>query len=162
MVQFQSIHFFSWISSIFDGFFKSSRFFCVTLYINIHVTSVIPSPERNNESTIARKFYLTWGLMTETKEPTGVWHPVRWSQRYSWRTSLLGSGFFCCRVGGSCPFDRTQCLQIQASRDKEVLIPWIWRQWDLSKRRKPTKMELNSISSITSSGSDTGGQYQKL
>ena len=32
MVQFLSI-FFSWISSIFVGFFKSSRFFCVTLYV---------------------------------------------------------------------------------------------------------------------------------
>ena len=32
MVQFLSIHFFSWISSIFVGFFKSSRFFCVILY----------------------------------------------------------------------------------------------------------------------------------
>jgi len=33
MVQFLSINFFSWISSIFVGFFKNSRFFCVTLYI---------------------------------------------------------------------------------------------------------------------------------
>ena len=33
MVQFLSINFFSWISSIFVGFFKSSRFFCVTLYM---------------------------------------------------------------------------------------------------------------------------------
>ena len=32
MVQFLSIIFFSWISSIFVGFFKSSCFFCVTLY----------------------------------------------------------------------------------------------------------------------------------
>ena len=32
MVQFLSINFFSWISSIFVGFFKSSHFFCVTLY----------------------------------------------------------------------------------------------------------------------------------
>ena len=32
MVQFLSINFFSWISSIFVGFFKSSRFFCITLY----------------------------------------------------------------------------------------------------------------------------------
>ena len=32
MVQYLSIIFFSWISSIFVGFFKSSRFFCVTLY----------------------------------------------------------------------------------------------------------------------------------
>ena len=32
MVQFLSIIFFSWISSIFVGFFKSSRFFCVILY----------------------------------------------------------------------------------------------------------------------------------
>ena len=32
MVQFLSINFFSWISSIFVGFFKSSRFFGVTLY----------------------------------------------------------------------------------------------------------------------------------
>ena len=33
MVQFLSIYFFSWISSIFVGFFKSSRFFvspCIT------------------------------------------------------------------------------------------------------------------------------------
>ena len=33
MVQFLLINFFSWISSIFVGFFKSSRFFCVALYI---------------------------------------------------------------------------------------------------------------------------------
>ena len=33
MVQFLSIYFFFLISSIFVGFFKSSRFFCVTLYI---------------------------------------------------------------------------------------------------------------------------------
>ena len=32
MVQFLSVNFFSWISSIFVGFFKSSHFFCVTLY----------------------------------------------------------------------------------------------------------------------------------
>ena len=36
MVQFLSINFFSWISSIFVGFFKSSRFFCVTLYYVSH------------------------------------------------------------------------------------------------------------------------------
>jgi len=34
MVKFLSIIFFSWISSIFGGFFKSSRFFCVTFYHN--------------------------------------------------------------------------------------------------------------------------------
>ena len=34
MVQFLSILFFSWISSIFVGFFKSSLF-CVILYIGI-------------------------------------------------------------------------------------------------------------------------------
>ena len=33
MVQFLSINFFSWISSIFVGFFKSSRFFFVSLCI---------------------------------------------------------------------------------------------------------------------------------
>ena len=33
MVQFLSIFFFSWISSIFVGFFKSSHFFCVILYV---------------------------------------------------------------------------------------------------------------------------------
>ena len=32
MVQFLSIIFFSWISSIFVGFIKSSLFFCVTPY----------------------------------------------------------------------------------------------------------------------------------
>ena len=32
MVQCLSIIFFSWISSIFVGFFKCSRFFCVTRY----------------------------------------------------------------------------------------------------------------------------------
>ena len=37
MVQFLSINFFSWISSIFVGFFKSSRFF-VSLCICIHNT----------------------------------------------------------------------------------------------------------------------------
>ena len=37
MVQFLSISFFSWISSIFVGFFKSSRFFvslCISFYCN--------------------------------------------------------------------------------------------------------------------------------
>ena len=33
MIHFLSINFFSWISSIFVEFFKSSRFFCVTLYL---------------------------------------------------------------------------------------------------------------------------------
>ena len=33
MVQFLSINFFSWISSIFVGLFKSYRFFCVTPYL---------------------------------------------------------------------------------------------------------------------------------
>ena len=33
MVQFQTLNFFSWISSIFVGFFKSSRFFlCHSVY----------------------------------------------------------------------------------------------------------------------------------
>ena len=32
MIQFLSIFFFFWISSIFVGFFKSSPFFCVSLY----------------------------------------------------------------------------------------------------------------------------------
>ena len=36
MVQFLSINFFCWISSIFVGFFKSSRFFCVSLYFSEH------------------------------------------------------------------------------------------------------------------------------
>ena len=36
MVQFLSINFFSWISSIFVGFFKSSRFF-VSLSIKIYI-----------------------------------------------------------------------------------------------------------------------------
>ena len=36
MVQFLLIIFFSWISSIFVGIFKSSRFFCVTLYVYIY------------------------------------------------------------------------------------------------------------------------------
>ena len=35
MVQFLSIIFFSWISSIFVGVFKKFPFFCVTLYISI-------------------------------------------------------------------------------------------------------------------------------
>ena len=35
MVQFLSVNFFSWISSIFVGFFKSSHFFFVSLFINI-------------------------------------------------------------------------------------------------------------------------------
>jgi len=33
MVQFLSINCFSWISSIFVAFFKSSRFFCIILYL---------------------------------------------------------------------------------------------------------------------------------
>ena len=41
MVQFMSIIFFSWISSIFVGFFKSSRFFCVTLYFWAHKESFV-------------------------------------------------------------------------------------------------------------------------
>jgi len=36
MFQFLSIKFFCCISSIFVGFFKSSNFFCVTLYLRLH------------------------------------------------------------------------------------------------------------------------------
>ena len=34
MVQFLSVNFFSWISSIFVGFFKSSRFFVSLYYLD--------------------------------------------------------------------------------------------------------------------------------
>ena len=37
MVQFLSVIFFSWISSIFVEVFKSSRFFCVILYIPLYI-----------------------------------------------------------------------------------------------------------------------------
>ena len=40
MVQFLSINFFSWISSIFVGFFKSSRFLCDPVcYENPHLAN---------------------------------------------------------------------------------------------------------------------------
>ena len=37
MVQFLSIHFFPWISSIFVGFFKSSRFLCHSVLLRLYV-----------------------------------------------------------------------------------------------------------------------------
>ena len=40
MVQFLSIIFFSWISSIFVGFFKSSRFLCHSVYKVVDITQV--------------------------------------------------------------------------------------------------------------------------
>ena len=42
MVQFLSIIFFSWSYSIFVGFFKSSRFFCVTLQQNNFFCLMMP------------------------------------------------------------------------------------------------------------------------
>ena len=48
MVQFLSIIFFSWISSIFVGFFKSSRFFCVILY---YIISIEHCPNSGTTST---------------------------------------------------------------------------------------------------------------
>ena len=45
MVQFLSIFFFFWISSIFVGFFKSSRFLCVTLYVPISQFSYSGHPQ---------------------------------------------------------------------------------------------------------------------
>ena len=41
MVQFLSINFFFWISSIFVGFFKSSRFFFVSLCIMIEEVGIL-------------------------------------------------------------------------------------------------------------------------
>ena len=55
MVQFLSIHFFSWISSIFVGFFKISHFFCVTLYkVNcfaVKFLAVLHRPYNNGPAT---------------------------------------------------------------------------------------------------------------
>ena len=41
MVQFLSINFFSWISSIFVGFFKSSRFLCHSVYQSSPTSSLV-------------------------------------------------------------------------------------------------------------------------
>ena len=41
MVQFLAINFFSWISSIFVGFFKSSRFFVSTCILAINFKLIL-------------------------------------------------------------------------------------------------------------------------
>ena len=42
MIQFLSINFFFWISSIFVGFFRSSRFFCHPVYnVNMYVVRLL-------------------------------------------------------------------------------------------------------------------------
>ena len=58
MVQFLSINFFSWISSIFVGFFKSSRFLChpVLLLRFAHWASDWVLNERERESERQRAF----------------------------------------------------------------------------------------------------------
>ena len=59
MVQFLSINFFSWISSIFVGFFKSSRFFCVTLYKEYIRTYTASYPPPHTEKTDTTEFTLS-------------------------------------------------------------------------------------------------------
>ena len=57
MVQFLSINFFSWISSIFVGFFKSSRFFvspCISglLFVQMAATHLTYDPSENLKSSL--------------------------------------------------------------------------------------------------------------
>ena len=52
MVQFLSIIFFSWISSIFVGFFKSPRFFCAILYMNLY-----PNLQTHNKTEVQTHSY---------------------------------------------------------------------------------------------------------
>ena len=63
MVQFLSMIFFSWISSIFLGFFKSSRFFCVTCTcssLSLHLlSSLFSSP----------KLDCVWNVMAHAQKP---------------------------------------------------------------------------------------------
>ena len=70
MVQFLSIIFFSWISSIFVGFFKSS-FFCVTLYLLL-----INCSEEFSCNTLPNCLGNALHAMTWTK---GIVH-VRWTK----------------------------------------------------------------------------------
>ena len=69
MVQFLSINFFSWISSIFVGFFKSSRFFFVTLYIQRRNCKNVESVGK--VSTVLEILKLITGLIL-AKIPTNV------------------------------------------------------------------------------------------
>ena len=74
MVQFLS-NFFPWISSIFVGFFKSSRFFCVTLYI----------PETNH---VPREYTLSSSLLSFNRRLFNHSH-LTVTRPTSWYTNCL-------------------------------------------------------------------------
>ena len=74
MVQFLSTIFFSWISSIFVGFFKSSCFFCVILYIEGHCdippyswNNVYNGREANDRTTAPYLGECSWPEESRTK-----------------------------------------------------------------------------------------------
>ena len=62
MVQFLSIIFFSWISSIFVGFFKSSLF-CVTLYIDSQPEANAPIGKTNRTQLAAARQPSTFSFL---------------------------------------------------------------------------------------------------
>ena len=72
MVQFLSIIFFSWISSIFVGFFKSSRFF-MSLCITSSLEAGIINGLREHKRTILQNIkhiinkYNAWENLAERK-----------------------------------------------------------------------------------------------
>ena len=67
MVQFLSIIFFSWISSIFVGFFKSSRFFVSPCTISDQTDSV-----DNHEMQVTAYFMFRYYIKYRRKEASVV------------------------------------------------------------------------------------------
>jgi hypothetical protein len=109
------------------------------MYINVHVTSLTRSPERNNKMALARILYLAWGLMAETKEAIGV---VQWG----YQSGIAEGQVFwdmelCCCVSDPRPFDRYYLLPLDSSIKR-----WRWRQCDPSKCRKQIKIQESSYS----------------
>ena len=77
MVQFLSINFFSWISSIFVGFFKSSFFFCVTLCVlkrvkaeNIMCNSVRIQTDRQTDIHCVRLLFCINPALSDKLSPS--------------------------------------------------------------------------------------------
>jgi hypothetical protein len=81
MVQFMSINYFSWISSIFVGFFKSSRFFVSLCIYNFSVVSLGGKCTHGRYRNKRTEILFGWTLKTGWRGVRSGW---KWNHAKQW------------------------------------------------------------------------------
>ena len=133
MVQFLSINFCCWISSIFVGFFKSSRFFCVSLCNLKTVTQV---------AFVIRIILLASGILVNIATPILVASSSKACVCGHSLAEIAGSNpagcMDVCRLWVLCVIRQRSATGRSITRPEESYRVWCYWAWSLNLKNEET------------------------